>query len=359
MKQPLKTVLQILVLVGMVALVHLYFFPARGEGEPVTTPPAPGERHLRNLRQLTAGGENAEAYWAFDGKRLIFQSTRDGGKADQIYVMSADGSSPRMVSTGKGRCTCGYFLKGDDRILFASTHLAAAEPPTPPDRSQGYVWGVFPGYDIFSAKPDGSDLRPLTRTPGYDAEATVSPDGKRIVFTSLRDGDLDLYSMKVDGSDVRRLTQTLGYDGGAFYSPDGKQLCYRANHPQGEQEIREYRELLSRNLVKPSRMELFVSDADGSHPVQVTRNGAANFCPFFTPDGKRLIFASNMEDPRGREFDLYLVNLDGSDLERVTTAPEFDGFPMFSPDGKQLVWASNRNAKERGDTNIFVADWVP
>jgi len=263
------------------------------------------------------------------------------------------------VSTGKGRCTCGYFFKGDERILFASTHLDNPEPPPPPDRSQGYVWGVFPGYDIFTAKPDGSDLKRLTDTPGYDAEATVSPKGDRIVFTSMRDGDLDLYSMKMDGSDVRRLTRRLGYDGGAFFSPDGKKICYRAYHPAKEDEVKDYEELLKRNLVRPSKMELWIMDADGSNKHQVTHNGAANFCPFFTPDGKRLIFASNQQDPQGRNFDLYLINLDGSHQEKVTTHPEFDGFPMFSPDGSKLVWASNRSGKVRGETNIFVADWVP
>jgi TolB protein len=319
---------------------------------------APGEKRLRNIRQLTFGGENAEAYFSFDGKKLIFQSTRDGYPADQIYVMNTDGSGIHRVSTGKGRCTCSYFLRGDRRILYASTHQADPAPPPPPDRSRGYVWAIYPGYDIFTARPDGTDLRQITTTPGYDAEATVSPDGRHIVFTSMRDGDLDLYSMDADGRGVRRLTRTIGYDGGAFFSPDGKRICFRAHRPQSVAEIQEYQDLLRQNLIRPSRLELFVMNADGTGQRQVTHNRAANFCPFFTPDGRQLIFSSNQGDRRGREFDLYLVNLDGSGQERITTAPQFDGFPMFSPDGKQLVWASNRNAVSPGDTNLFIADWI-
>lgn len=319
----------------------------------------PGETHLRNIRQLTNGGENAEAYWSFDGKQLCFQSTRDGNKADQIYVMNADGSNQHMVSSGKGRCTCSYFFKDGERMLYASTHLGGDEPPPPPDRSNGYVWAVYPSYDIFTCNVDGSDRERLTTRPGYDAEGTVSPDGKRIVFTSMRDGDLELYSMDTDGRHMKRLTHELGYDGGAFFSPDGSQICYRAYHPEKPEEVKTYKELLAKNLVKPTVMELFVMDADGSNKRQVTHNGAANFCPFFTPDGKKLIFSSNQGDPKGREFDLYTINLDGSGQERITTAPEFDGFPMFSPDGKKLAWASNRHGKAPGETDIFVADWVP
>jgi TolB protein len=318
----------------------------------------PGERHLRNIRQLTFGGENAEAYFSFDGKKLIFQSTRDGYPCDQIYMMNVDGSDVHRISNGKGRCTCSYFLKGDRRILYSSTFLADPAPPPPPDRSQGYVWAIYSGYDIYTARPNGSDLKRLTATSGYDAETTVSPDGRHLVFTSMRDGDLELFTMDPDGRHVRRLTHTLGYDGGAFFSPDSQRICFRAERPTTPQAIAEYQRLLKQNLVHPRNLELYVMNADGAGERQVTHNGAANFCPFFTPDGKRLIFSSNMGDPSGREFDVYLINIDGSGLERVTTAPEFDGFPMFSPDGKSLVWASNRNGKTLHETNIFIADWA-
>lgn len=321
----------------------------------------PGEKHFQNIRQLTFGGENAEAYWSFDGKKIILQSTRDGNKADQIYVMNADGSGTKRVSTGKGRTTCSYFLKGDKRILYASTHLGGDAPPPPPDQSAGYVWAVYPTYDIFTARPDGTDLKRLTTKDGYDAEGTVSPDGKKIVFTSMRNGDLDLYSMDIDGGNVTQLTDALGYDGGAFFSPDSKKICYRAHHPQSEEDRKTYRDLLAKNWVKPSKMELYVMNADGSGKQQLTTNGYANFCPYFTPDGKKLIFASNMDDPKGRppNFELYLIDIETKKTERVTQDPSFDGFPMFSPDGKKIVWASNRNAKQRGETNVFVADWVP
>lgn len=318
-----------------------------------------GEKHLTNIRQLTFGGENAEAYWSPDGARLTLQSRREGLKADQIFTMNADGSDVKMVSTGKGRTTCSYFYQDGERILYASTHRASDEPPAPPDQSQGYVWPVYADYDIFTCKTDGSDLERLTKRPGYDAEATVSPDGKKIVFTSMRDGDLEIYVTDINGRNTRRLTHELGYDGGAFFSPDSEWICYRAGHPQGAEEEKTYRELLEKGLVKPSKMELWIMRADGSGKRQVTSNGAANFCPFFTPDGKQLIFSSNMKNPRGRDFDLYLINLDGSGQEQVTFDPSFDGFPMFSPDGKKLVWASNRNAKEKGETNVFVADWAP
>jgi TolB protein len=319
---------------------------------------APGERHLRNIRQLTFGGENAEAYFSFDGKKLIFQSTRDGYPVDQIYMMNTDGSNVHRVSNGKGRCTCSYFFKGDRRILYSSTFLADPAPPPPPDRSHGYVWAIYPGYDIFTARPDGSDLKRLTDTPGYDAETTVSPDGRHLVFTSVRDGDLEIYTMDPDGRHVRRLTHSIGYDGGAFFSPDSKQICFRAERPTSAEAIAEYQRLLKQNLVRPQHLELYVMNADGTHERQVTHNGAANFCPFFTPEGRRLIFSSNMDDPQGREFDLYVISVDGTGLERVTTAPGFDGFPMFSPDGKKLAWASNRNGKAPHETNIFIADWV-
>lgn len=318
----------------------------------------PDEKHLRNLRQLTFSGENAEAYFSSDGKRLIFQSTRDGRDCDQIYTMNVDGSNVKLISTGDGRTTCSYFFPGAKRVLYSSTHLGDKQCPPRPDFSKGYVWAVYPSFDIFTAKPDGSDLKQLTNTPGYDAETTITLDGKKLVFTSMRDGDLDIYTMDADGKNVRRLTTELGYDGGPFWSYDGNQIVYRAHHPKTEQERTDYTDLLKQNLIRPTTLEIWVMNADGSNKRQVTSNGKANFGPYFFPDGKRVIFASNMDDPRGRNFDLYKINVDGSGLERITFNDTFDGFPMFSPDGKKLVFASNRNAKSPGDTNVFIADWV-
>ena len=318
----------------------------------------PGEKHFRAIRQLTFGGQNAEGYFSFDERNLIFQSTRDSFSCDQEYVMDLATGATRLVSTGKGRTTCGYFFPDNKRILFSSTHHLRETCPPPPDYSKGYVWLVSPEYDIFTADPDGKNLKQLTTTPGYDAEATISPRGDKIVFTSLRNGDLDIYTMNLDGSDVRQLTHELGYDGGPFFSWDGTMIVYRAWHCQDSASAAEYRALLEQNTVRPTRMELFVMNADGSNKRQLTNNGAANFAPFFLPDNRRIIFASNLSDPHGRNFDLYLINVDGTGLERVTYNETFDGFPMFTRDGKTLVFASNRNGKVPHETNLFLADWV-
>lgn len=319
-----------------------------------------GEKHLKNIKQLTTGGENAEAYFSFDGKKLSFQSKRDGRGCDQIYTMNIDGSDVKMVSNGEGRTTCSYFLKGGKKVIYGSTHLGSKDCPPNPDFSKGYVWAIYPTYDIFVSNADGKNIKPLTKTPGYDAEATVSPDGKKIIFTSMRDGDLDLYTMDINGKNVKRLTNELGYDGGAFFSPDGKQIVYRSFHPKTAAEIARYKDRLANNLIEPTVFEVWVMNADGTNKRQVTKLGAASFAPYFTPDGKRIIFCTNYfaSDPRKRNFDLALINVDGTGLERVTFNESFDGFPMFSPDGKKLVFASNRNAKTQGDTNVFIADWV-
>ena len=317
------------------------------------------EKHLRNVRQLTFGGENAEAYFSSDGSQLIFQSRHGALKCDQIFVMNTDGSGRRMVSTGKGRTTCAYFFPDGKHILYSSTHAASPDCPPPPDYSKGYRWAIYPTYEIYVANPDGSDPRALTHNQGYNAEATISPDGKQIVFTSTRNGDLDIYVMNSDGSHVKQLTHELGYDGGPFWSRDGKWIVYRAYHPQTKEEIADYKDLLKQNLIRPTRLNLWVMRADGSHKRQITNNPAANFAPYFFPDGKRVIFSSNFADPNGMgNFELYAVNLEGSNLERITYSPAFDGFPMFSPDGKKLVFSSNRNASRPHETNIFIADWV-
>ena len=324
--------------------------------KPTQGPDLAREAHLSNVRQLTDGGENAEAYFSFDGADLIFQSTRDSSQCDQIYAMKADGSGLRRVSNGEGRTTCSFFYPGKRRVLYASTHLGGNACPPKPDFSRGYVWPVYDSYDIFSAAADGSDLKRLTTTPGYDAEATINREG-RIVFTSVRDGDMEIYSMDGDGSDVRRLTNRPGPDGGPFFSAEGRRIVFRGRPLSPGPELTDYMSLLRDGLWRPTSLEIFVMNADGSNLRQVTNLGGANFAPFFTPDGTRIVFASNHHNPRGRDFELYLINTDGSGLERVTFNPTFDGFPMFSPDGKHLVFASNRQAKVEGSTNVFMADW--
>lgn len=316
------------------------------------------EKHLKNLKQLTFGGENAEAYFSYDGKQLILQSTRDGFDCDQIFTMNSDGTNAKLVSTGKGRTTCSYIFPGEDKILYSSTHLGSEECPPKPSYDHGYVWALYKDFDIFTANLDGSNLERLTFTDGYDAESTISPDGKKIVFTSVRDNDLEIYTMNADGTDVKRLTNAIGYDGGPFFSFDSKKIVYRAHHPEDGEEIERYQMLLEQGLIEPKALELFVMDVDGSNQTQITDNGAANFGPYFHPNGKQIIFCSNLADPKGRNFDLFMVNTDGSGLEQITFNDTFDGFPMFTHDGKTLVFASNRNAKIKGETNVFIADWI-
>ncbi|NOZ93519.1 MAG: hypothetical protein GXP47_02115 [Acidobacteria bacterium] len=319
--------------------------------------PDPREIHFSKLHMLTDGGENAEAYFSFDGKRLIFQSTRPPFHCDQIFSMGIDGSDLKLVSAGKGRTTCAYYYPDGRHVLYSSTHLAGDACPPPPDHSQGYVWALYPSYDIFRADADGKNLVRLTDTPGYDAEATISPRGDRMVFTSMRDGDLDIYTMNLDGTDVRRLTDALGYDGGPFFSPDGSKIVYRAYHPTSKEEIDDYTSLLRRNLIRPTTLEIWVMNADGSDKRQITHLNAASFAPFFHPSGKKIIFSSNHGDPRGREFDLWMVNLDGTGLERITYSKGFDGFPMWAPDGKTFVFCSNRHDSAPHETNVFVTTW--
>ena len=319
----------------------------------------PEEVHFGDITQLTAGGENAEAYWSFNGDKLIYQA-HEGEGCDQIYVRDAKtaDSKPQLVSTGKGATTCAYFLPGDKEIIYASTHLAGDACPPKADQSQGYVWAIYDSYDIFRANADGTNLRQLTKTPGYDAEGTICAKDGSIIFTSVRDKDLELYRMDADGKNVKRLTRTPGYDGGAFFSPDCSKIVWRASRPTGDA-LKDYQGLLAKGLVRPTKLELFVANADGSNAKQVTDLSAAAFGPFFYPSGERIIFSSNTGDPKGREFDLWAINVDGTGLERITHATGFDGFPMFSPDGKWLAFASNRASKPgTWDTNLFVASWV-
>ena len=316
----------------------------------------PGEEHLHNLRQLTFGGQNAEAYFSHDGEELIFQSTRDELECDAIFRMRADGSQVRQLSSGNGVTTCAFIAPDNQSIIYASTHLQQDRCPPKPDYSLGYVWPLHDSYDIFTAGPSGENPRPLTDSPGYDAEAVYSPKGDRIVFTSLRSGDLELYLMNPDGSGVEQLTDQPGYDGGAFFSLDGEWIVWRASRPTGKA-LTDYQALLGDGLIRPGKLELFIMKLSERKPMQITDNGAANFGPYWHPDGEHIIFSSNMDDPKGRNFDLYLVNIDSRKTERVTTYEGFDGFPMFSHDGKTLVFASNRFGKVKGETNVFTAQW--
>jgi len=325
-----------------------------------SVPSSPGETHIQNIRQLTFGGENAEAYFSADGQQIIFQATQEPFECDQQYTMNIDGSDLKLVSTGEGRTTCGFYTPDSGRIIYASTHLGAPECPPVPDRSVGYVWPLYRSFDIFSANPDGSDIVRLTDADGYDAEGTISPDGRKIVFTSTRDGDLEIYTMNIDGSEQTRLTHDVGYDGGPFFSPDSQWIVYRASHPTDPDKVAAFKARMAEDLVEPAELEVFVMRADGSEQRQITSQGGANWAPYFHPNGEQIVFASDMdnESPRVPNFELYLINLDGTGLERLTFDEAFDGFPMFSPDGSKLVWASNRFASNPGNTNVFIADWI-
>ena len=325
------------------------------------------EIHFKNLRQLTFGGENAEAYWSFDDSKLIFQATNEmwGQSCDQIYIIdtnnySLDSVTPKMVSLGLGRTTCSYFMPGDSTVIYASTHLEDAKCPHVPERRVNgkYVWPIYDSYDIFIADLDGNIVKRLTNNEGYDAEATVSPTGDKIVFTSIRSGDLELYTCNIDGSDLRQVTDQLGYDGGAFFSHDGKKLVFRASRPRSDEEIKEYKDLLSKGLVQPTKMEIYVCNVDGSELTQVTNLGNANWSPFFHPSNEKIIFCSNHESVMGFPFNLYMIDIDGNNLEQITYDEKFASFPVFSNDGKKIVFSSNRNNGGTRNTNVFIADWI-
>ena len=337
---------------------------AQTEASAVDTLRYQQEKHLKNVHQLTRGGNNAEAYWSFDSKSLVFQSDyKDWGvECDQIFTMGIEnvtlGKKPDMVSTGMGRTTCSYFMPGDTTIVYGSTHLGDQNCPPVPPRGEKYVWPIYSDFDIFVADLEGNVINQLTSETGYDAEATVSPKGDRIIFTSTRSGDLELYTMNLDGSDVVQITDELGYDGGAFFSPDESKIIWRASRPQTVEEKAEYQGLLDKGLVEPTDMELYVANADGSDAKKITELGNANWAPFFHPSGEKIIFSSNHNSTRGFPFNLFMINIDGTGLEQVTFDETFDSFAMFSPDGKKLVWASNRFNGGNRDTNLFIADWV-
>jgi Tol biopolymer transport system component len=324
----------------------------------------PEEKYFKSIRQITFGGDNAEAYWSWDDKQIIFQSNNKdwGMNCDQMFLMNIEENfkdkKPPIVSTGMGRTTCAYFLPDNKSYVYGSTHLVDKECPDVPLRKNGnYVWPVYDSFDIFVSDLEGNITAQLTDEKGYDAEATVSPQGDKIVFTSDRSGDLELYTMNLDGSDVKQITDELGYDGGAFFSPDGTKLIFRASRPKTPEEIKKYKDLLAQGLVEPTEMELFICDADGSDLKQLTFLGNANWSPFFHPSGKKILFSSNFEAEKGFPFNLYFIDIDGKNLERVTHGETFDAFPVFSNDGKYLAFSSNRNNGGTRDTNLFIVEW--
>jgi len=366
MKLKLSFILITTLFLGCKSSQHKTAYDAKsGATKIVNTLHYPQEKHLKNIKQLTFGGDNAEAYWSFDSNKLVFQANNIWGlECDQIFTMNINddlskGQKPQLISTGTGRTTCSYFLPGDATIIYSSTHLAAINcPPVPKKEDYGnkYIWPVYKGYDIFVADTKGNQLKQLTFEEGYDAEPTVSPKGDKIVFTSTRTGDLELFTMNIDGTNVKQVTFELGYDGGAFFSPDGTKLIFRSSRPKTEEEIKEYKDLLAEGLVQPTNMELYTCNVDGSNLTKITNLGSANWAPFFHPSGKKVIFSSNHKTKHS--FNLFMINVDGTGLEQITYDSVFDAFPMFSPDGKKIIFSSNRNNNGTHDTNLFVADWV-
>jgi Tol biopolymer transport system component len=361
-------------LVAVVGFISLFFLFSFTDSNVTSTSPEDSvhyskEKHFKNLRQLTFGGDNAEAYWSFDSKMVSFQSNNKawGLNCDQIFYMPIEGmnlqdgvTKPQLISTGQGRTTCSFFLPGNKSILYASTHLGGKDCPKDVERTPGgkYLWPIYDSYDIFVADKNGKIVKQLTNTPGYDAEATVSSKGDKIVFTSTRNGDLDLYTMDINGKNVKQITHEIGYDGGAFFSPDGKKIVFRASRFTTEAAKKEYLDYLKQGLVAPTEMEIFVCNADGSDLKQITKLGKANWAPFYHPAGKKIIFSSNYKGKRGFEFNLFMINEDGTGLEQISYDKVFDSFPMFSPDGKKIIFSSNRNNGGTRNTNLFVADWV-
>ena len=350
-----------------IAAVAFIFFAKMTTAQGSDTLIYPDEKHFKNIQQLTFNGDNAEAYWSYDDKQVIFQrkNEKEGIMCDRMFTgMIPQNGAPfqfKQLGNGLGRATCGYFLPGGKQVIYASTHLGGDSCPPVPDRKQygnRYLWPVYESYDIFLADTSGKILKQLTKTKGYDAEATLSPDGKKMLFTSVRNGDLDLYIMDLKTEKVTQITKELGYDGGAWFSPDGKKIIWRASRPKTPEAIKDYKELLAKGLVAPTQMEVFIANADGSGQKQITALGQANWAPNFTPDGKRIIFCSNHEYAHGFPFNMYLMNLDGSGIEKLSHSKGFDAFPMFSYDGKKLMFSSNRSSGGGYDINLFMVDWV-
>ena len=324
------------------------------------------EKNLKNIQKLTFGGDNAEAYFSPDGKKLTMQvnNPKMGMSCDQIYMLDLQ-SQPystdklKAISSGKGRTTCSYFMPDGKHIIYASTFASSETCPAPPKPHEGkYLWAVYPEFEIYMADLDGNIVKQLTNSPGYDAEAVVSPDGKKIAFTSIRSGDLELWTMDIDGTNLKQITFGLGYDGGSFFSHDSKKLVFRSSRPKTEAEIADYRALLKENVVAPTEMEIYTCNVDGSDIKQITHLGKANWAPFFHPSDKKIIFSSNHHSTHGYDFQLYMIDIDGTNLKQITWESEFNAFPMFSPDGKKLVWSSNRQQTAARETNVFIADWV-
>lgn len=316
-----------------------------------------GEDHLTKIKQLTFSGENTDASFSSNNTEIIFQSTRDSLRCDAIFKMNSDGSDISQISSGKGIASSANIAPSNDTVIYSSTHVIDYQCPPKPEFSKDYIWLLYSDYDLFTISSTGGGTERLTNSKSYDGGAVYSPKGDRIVFSSSRTGDYELFIMNADGSKVKQLTHEKGFDGDVVFSPDGKNIVWRASRPKGDA-LHDYRYQMSQGLIKTGKFELFMMKLDGGKPIQLTRNQAANFSPTFNPNGKEIIFSSNMSQKDGRNYDLYTLNIKTRKLERITYYSGFDGFPEFSSDGKKLMFTSSRNFRYKAEKNIFTADWV-
>jgi len=316
-----------------------------------------GEDHLTKIKQLTREGENKKASFAPNNEKIIFQAMRDNLRCDAIYSMKRDGSEINLLSSGKGIAVSAKIAPDNESIIYSSTHKVDYQCPQRPEFSLDYVWSLYRDYDVFVSDSFGGSTKRLTRTEDYDGNASYSPTGNRVVFTSNRSGDLELYLMNSDGSNVKQLTKAVGYDGDAVFSPDGKYIVWRASRPKGN-DLDEYRYQLSQGLLRAGKFELFLLKLGSKRAVRLTNNGATNFSPSFDPQSSKVIFSSNMSQDDGLNYDLYTVDIKTRKLERITYYSGFDGYPVFSSDGKKLLFTSSRNFRYKAETNIFTVDWV-
>jgi Tol biopolymer transport system component len=312
-------------------------------------------QHLKAIRQVTYGLARAgEGYFSPDGRSIIFQavphfpaSIYHRSKPDedgyQIFLAELnENAAAKLVSTGKGRCTCSFFHPNGKSILFASTHLSPsdeAERPKGPaySRTARYRWEFPESMDIFAADLDGHGLVRLTDAPGYDAEGSYSPDGSQIVFTSFRDGDAEIYIMNADGTNARRITRAKGYDGGPFFSPDGKRIIYRSDRRNND------------------LLQIYINNPEGTAERALTSNEFVNWGPFWHPDCRHIVYATSKHGHSN--YEIYLMDVDTGREERITYHEGFDGLPVFNPDGKRLMWTSSGRTDDR-KSQLFIADFA-
>jgi len=318
---------------------------------------------IENVKQLSFQGDNGEAYFNSDDSKVIFQSKRNNNNCDKLYIVDINGNNLTEFVANDGAFTCAYFSLDDRYIFFSSTmHLGSECPEIYKDPNpRKYIWPLR-DYEIF--RYDNGAVKQLTNYSGYNAETTTHPFEEKVIFTSLRDGDINLFEMDYNGENVKQITSEYGYDGGAFYSPNGENIVWRAWYPTSDEEISMWKNNLAKKFIESVPLDIYVAKNDGSEKQRLTSNGATNWAPSWHPDGKHIVFSSNMDDWRedynayGSNFELYMINIATKTLTRLTNNDTFDSFSVFSKNGKKIVFSSNRDAENPRNTNIFIADIV-